>query len=235
MFTELPFFKTNEIVLTSCGPAGLVDILEEIEKLGGAICGGFARHSTTPKEQDPPLYSDIDVWPKDHLSGVFLDHFLKSIILDTQLLSWTNYENRPVTSYYLGKDPIYKVQLIEQYGQPFDLISGFDISVTKIFLNVRKRIGLAHRDFIEDIPKKQFRYLKKIPYSDDDASLKAVIRMIKYMEKGFKIEMNNLFRIYPSIADDQKYMFLESVLSIEEEMLTEKEKNKLLSLQTLTF
>lgn len=171
--------------------------IAKIESMGGYIAGGFARAmaSLQPNKKDPAnQYTDIDIFMllEDKYNDIFT-----LLSNEYDYMGMTNYNNFEVDNFlYVDKN----IQLVKNsFLAPRAQIKRFDISVCKAYI-------LAEKVYVD--PQCLEDSISGIMHYNRMDSIQmtpmVIYRLIKYFEKGFKIELNNIMKIYNKIEDSQQ-------------------------------
>lgn len=201
-------------------------LYDNITKLGGYICGGYARYCGSPADSVIRA-GDIDIYCKDDKS--FED--MKS------WLSLEGFSNPYETNVALTYNPLpdnwalwkrRTIQLIKAIsternimkGDPEKIISTFDFSIVRCLILDKDHI-LVDKDFEEDERKRKLR-IKHI-----HCPISQVFRISKYCRKGYHINVTEVLKLFNDwdLRDDE---YRNSILTlVKQKELSQEEIDNL--------
>jgi hypothetical protein len=180
----------------------LTKVLRHVEDIGGLIYGGYARYLVTPNRSNLRRFNDIDIFPQH-------ERYLRNITdyLDRHIGNGRvhNYNGVRVYTYKFSKnffwhdDVPLKIQVVEKFGSPEQIMDGFDITLCQVMVSLKLRQAYFTRDFWNDLIDNRFRF--RYPISTDDLNHSSY-RIVKYINKGFELDMPAFTDIYRNLADE---------------------------------
>jgi len=158
-----------------------------IKELDNAyVAGGFIR-SYYAREKA----SDMDIFFIDESS---FNTAIKKISNEWEMVSHTS---KAVTFVNQGK----VVQFISLlYGKEEDVLSLFDFTICSISVNIKSNVLILHDKFFEHLAGKE------LVVETLDSPFSSLLRVIKYIKKGYFISCENLARIVLKCNDKNVYM-----------------------------
>ena len=226
-------FSTKEKVVR--GLTEIEPILDAIYPYGGYIAGGYVRWMCSTNQR-PSSPGDVDIYCRfeDSFSKIktkLEDKGFSAVFTSDVSINYRTTETTDKTYVACPKLQLIKPRSDENLctvGDPEEVCSSFDFTVSRIFLNSNGRYGYCDEDFSEHEKK------KRIVIKNIHCPISSIIRVIKYAKKGYFVsfgELGKLYRDWDSRSSDYKENLLTLLEDFEsDEKMTDETYKELINL-----
>lgn len=215
-----------KLVLGTIQDQSLIPLIEGIHLRGGRIAGSFAAHVASPNIGFNP--SDIDIWVEDEQKSMKVVDFIKmhyyytvSVKGPRQNPYFEDISN--IIDVTVSGNPGKKFQVIENNKPIHEVVSDFDYSICKAFLDPSRIPGVwVDENFLQDVENKRLR----IDKVGDKRTYGAIFyRLTKYMDRGFRPKFEDIVQLIASVKEEDKLILILYIIGMDS--LSEKIRDKL--------
>lgn len=203
----------------------LYNILLEIDKRDGVVCGGFARYCAADKIIENEDF-DVDIYPSDQNSYEIITGYL---LTNRKKINWYGqfregspkyltaknvYSGRLLTSINLSPMREWtKLQIIGMFGAPEEIINTFDFSICQAYLDLKNFCIKVVPNFIKSEQNRVIELTNlQIPevkeYKNGNMFLH---RFSKYKEKGYRIPAEVIIESLKGVESEHWGSYLKNI------------------------
>lgn len=185
----------------------LREMLIKVQDLGGAVCGGYARHLCSGGK-----FGDIDIFTSNAESyNLIRDYFAdrRDVSLKRKKYNHYGFEIENYKYKYSRFNKGFAIQIIDTKESPRQVIQEFDITVSQAIADFKHCVCYVTPEFIRDEAEKMLRFT----LASKDSDQNAVWRIEKYnIDYKYKITLDELTNFYLNLADaDKQAQFIDQI------------------------